>query len=222
MSKLKNLVLWIAAITFDLGVLYSAMTHEPVEGEPSQAWFMFAASIGLGLFKSYREYEAQQNQADQIEEQAEQQRKEAAAQIERDQQAEAIKVESKREENRQRRAMIENAFSASGMILDGSVSDTIVNQRETDELNTQRIHDAGNNQRALDAWRANENYKNSIYQADSIRGASNIGLGGNLLSTGLGAVSAVDKFGINGKHQGFISGGKASTANQQKSNWFKL
>ena len=124
-----------------------------------------------GLYGAYSSYQAREVQADAIEDKAEQDRKLAEAQLERDAAAESEVAKKERADARRRRDLIEASYAKSGVLLDGSAADVLTKQREVDETNIQNIHVQGGNQRALDRYAADENLKSSLYAADATRSA---------------------------------------------------
>lgn len=147
-----------------------------------------------GLYGAYSSYQASQAQADAIEDKAEQDRKLAEAQLERDAAAESEVAKKERADARRRRDLIEASYAKSGVLLDGSAADVLTKQREVDETNIQNIHVQGGNQRALDRYAADENLKSSLYAADATRSAGKTSLVSNILSTGTSAMGAYGAF----------------------------
>lgn len=222
----KTAILWVAAWTFDIVMLISCFTM--TAAALSQAWFMFAATLALGLFQSAQQYQAQKNQAEAIEAQAEIDQDMAARERAENARIEQERVNTLRDKQRRNRAMMEAAYAKSGVILDGSAADILTKQRGADERNVQKQHTTGNYQRALNKWGADQSYKQSMYSADSIKSAADTNLGVNILSTGMGAAGAYNQFGINGKGAGSLTGsGTKSVTNANKPqngmfSWFKF
>ncbi len=153
-----------------------------------------ATTAVTGLYGAYSSYQASQAQADAIEDKAEQDRKLAEAQLERDAAAESEVAKKERADARRRRDLIEASYAKSGVLLDGSAADVLTKQREVDETNIQNIHVQGGNQRALDRYAADENLKSSLYAADATRSAGKTSLVSNILSTGTSAMGAYGAF----------------------------
>lgn len=195
-----------------------------------------AVTAVTGLYGAYSSYQAGQAAADNIETQAEQDRLNAQAQMERDSAAESRVVSKERAENRRRRAAIEASYAKSGVLLEGSAADVLTEQRKVDETNVQNIHIQGGNQRALNQAQAEGNYRSSLYAAGATRSATTANLFSNILNTGtsaLGAYGAFSRPGVGGtpttKNSSFTSSFQSGSAPLPSSNlgkanpniWFK-
>jgi len=142
-----------------------------------------AVSAATGIYGAYQTNEQGKATAKGIEAQAKVDRDAAARQMELDSQAESRVATAERKENRRLRAMQEAAYAGSGVLMEGSAADVLVKQRVVQEANVQNIHVAGGNQRAQDRYKANEDYKSSIYLAKSTKYAAKQSAGIQLLQT---------------------------------------
>jgi|SaaInlStandDraft_1057018.scaffolds.fasta_scaffold09487_2 hypothetical protein len=140
-----------------------------------------AVSAATGIYGAYQTneagktaYEAAKNQAKGIEAQAKADLDQANLQMQLDSQAEGRLASAERKENRRLRAMQEAAYATSGVLMEGSAADVLVKQREVQEANVQNIHLAGGNQRAQDRYKASEDFKSSMYLAQSKKYAGKV------------------------------------------------
>ena len=146
-----------------------------------------AVSAATGIYGAYQTNEQGKASAKGIERQAKVDRDAAARQMELDSAEESRVVSAERKENRRLRAMQEAAYAGSGVLMEGSAADVLVKQRTVQEANVQNIHVAGGNQRAQDRYKANEDFKSSIYLAKSTKYAAKQSAGIQLLKTAAGA-----------------------------------
>ena len=131
-----------------------------------------AVSAATGIYGAYQTNEQGKATAKGIEAQAKADRDAAAMQMELDSAEESRVASAERKENRRLRAMQEAAYAGSGVLMEGSAADVLVKQRTVQEANVQNIHVAGGNQRAQDRWKANEDFKSSMYLAKSTKYAA--------------------------------------------------
>ena len=146
-----------------------------------------AVSAATGIYGAYQTNEQGKATAKGIEAQAKADRDAAARQMELDSAEESRVASAERKENRRLRAMQEAAYAGSGVLMEGSAADVLVKQRTVQEANVQNIHVAGGNQRAQDRWKANEDYKSSLYLAKSTKYAAKQSAGIQLLQTAASA-----------------------------------
>ena len=146
-----------------------------------------AVTAATGIYGAYQTNEQGKATAKGIERQAKVDRDAAARQMELDAAEESQVASAERKENRRLRAMQEAAYAGSGVLMEGSAADVLVKQRTVQEANVQNIHVAGGNQRAQDRYKANEDYKSSIYLAKSTKYAAKQSAGMQLLKTAAGA-----------------------------------
>ena len=152
--------------------------------------FMYTAvavTAATGIYGAYQTNEQGKATAKGIERQAKVDRDAAQHQMELDSAEESRVATAERKENRRLRAMQEAAYAGSGVLMEGSAADVLVKQRTVQEANVQNIHVAGGNQRAQDRYKANEDYKSSIYLAKSTKYAAKRSAGMQLLQTAASA-----------------------------------
>jgi len=167
-----------------------------------------AVTAAVGVYGAYQTNEQGKATAKGIERQAKVDRDAAARQMEMDAAEESQVASAERKENRRLRAMQEAAYAGSGVLMEGSAADVLVKQRTVQEANVQNIHVAWGNQRAQDRYKANEDYKSSIYLAKSTKYAAKQKAIMQLAQTAAGAAS-----GAAGMPSGAGAGGTAfSTA----------
>jgi len=146
-----------------------------------------AVTAAVGVYGAYQTNEQGKATAKGIERQAKVDRDAAQHQMELDSAEESRVATAERKENRRLRAMQEAAYAGSGVLMEGSAADVLVKQRTVQEANVQNIHVAGGNQRAQDRYKANEDYKSSIYLAKSTKYAAKRSAGMQLLQTAASA-----------------------------------
>tara|TARA_R110002073_G_scaffold56095_1_gene143109 strand:- start:9281 stop:10015 length:735 start_codon:yes stop_codon:yes gene_type:complete len=137
--------------------------------------FMYTAiavTAATGIYGAYQTNEQGKATAKGIEDQAKVDHNAAAMQMELDSAEEGRVASAERKENRRLRAMQEAAYAGSGVLMEGSAADVLVKQRTVQEANVQNIHVAGGNQRAQDRWKAEGDFKSSMYLAKSTKYAA--------------------------------------------------
>jgi hypothetical protein len=142
-----------------------------------------AVTAATGIYSAYSGYQAGQAQADNIKAQAKQDRLDTMAQMEMDSAEESREASALRKENRRHRAIQEAAYAKSGVLMEGSAADVLVEQRATDEANVQNIHIGRGNQRAQDIHKAEGDFAQSIYLAKTVKSAATTNAITGLLST---------------------------------------
>ena len=165
-----------------------------------------AVTAAVGVYGAYQTNEQGKATAKGIERQAKVDRDAAQHQMELDSAEESRVATAERKENRRLRAMQEAAYAGSGVLMEGSAADVLVKQRTVQEANVQNIHVAGGNQRAQDRYKANEDYKSSIYLAKSTKYAAKQKAIMQLVQTAAGAAS-----GAAGMSSGAGAAGSGST-----------
>ena len=165
-----------------------------------------AVTAAVGVYGAYQTNEQGKATAKGIEAQAKVDRDAAAMQMELDAAEESQVASAERKENRRLRAMQEAAYAGSGVLMEGSAADVLVRQRTVQEANVQNIHVAGGNQRAQDRYKANEDYKSSIYLAKSTKYAAKQSATMQLVKTVAGA-----GVGVAGLSSGAAAAGSGST-----------
>lgn len=165
-----------------------------------------AVTAAVGVYGAYQTNEQGKATAKGIEAQAKVDRDAAARQMELDSAEESRVASAERKENRRLRAMQEAAYAGSGVLMEGSAADVLVKQRTVQEANVQNIHVAGGNQRAQDRYKANEDYKSSIYLAKSTKYAAKQSATMQLVKTVAGA-----GVGVAGLSSGAAAAGSGST-----------
>ena len=165
-----------------------------------------AVTAAVGVYGAYQTNEQGKATAKGIEAQAKVDRDAAAMQMELDAAEESQVASAERKENRRLRAMQEAAYAGSGVLMEGSAADVLVKQRTVQEANVQNIHVAGGNQRAQDRYKANEDYKSSIYLAKSTKYAAKQSATMQLVKTVAGA-----GVGVAGLSSGAAAAGSGST-----------
>ena len=117
---------------------------------------------------------------------AEMQRREA----EEDAKAENDEVRRLREAQRRRRATIEAGYAKSGVLLEGTPAQLLVNQREADEYNVQATHYEGSERRKRMLWAADNGERLDKFEASSMRRKANAqfisGMGNTVAKTAKG------------------------------------
>lgn len=146
-----------------------------------------AVTAATGIYGAYQTNAAGKATAKGIEDQAKVDRDAAEMQMELDSAEEGRVASAERKENRRLRAMQEAAYAGSGVLMEGSAADVLVKQRTVQEANVQNIHVAGGNQRAQDRWKAEGDFKSSMYLAKSTKYAAKQSAGMQLLKTAAGA-----------------------------------
>ena len=146
-----------------------------------------AVTAATGIYGAYQTNEQGKATAKGIERQAKVDRDAAQRQMELDSAEEGRVASAARQENRRLRAMQEAAYAGSGVLMEGSASDVMIKQREVNEANVQNIHVAANNQLAQDRYKADEDFKSSIYLAKSTKYAAKQSAGMQLLKTAASA-----------------------------------
>ena len=146
-----------------------------------------AVTAATGIYGAYQTNAAGKATAKGIEAQAKVDRDAAAMQMELDSAEEGRVASAERKENRRLRAMQEAAYAGSGVLMEGSAADVLVKQRTVQEANVQNIHVTGGNQRAQDRWKAEGDFKSSMYLAKSTKYAAKQSAGMQLLQTAAGA-----------------------------------
>ena len=146
-----------------------------------------AVTAATGIYGAYQTNAQGKATAKGIERQAKVDRDAAQRQMELDSAEESRVATAERKENRRLRAMQEAAYAGSGVLMEGSAADVLVKQRAVDEANIQNIHVAGGNQRAQDRWKAEGDFKSSMYLAKSTKYAAKQSAGMQLLKTAAGA-----------------------------------
>lgn len=146
-----------------------------------------AVTAATGIYGAYQTNAAGKATAKGIEAQAKVDRDAAAMQMELDSAEEGRVASAERKENRRLRAMQEAAYAGSGVLMEGSAADVLVKQRTVQEANVQNIHVSGGNQRAQDRWKAEGDFKSSMYLAKSTKYAAKQSAGMQLLKTAAGA-----------------------------------
>tara|TARA_R110000772_G_scaffold191210_1_gene302155 strand:- start:103 stop:861 length:759 start_codon:yes stop_codon:yes gene_type:complete len=131
-----------------------------------------AVTAVTGIYGAYQTNEQGKATAKGIEDQAKVDHDAAAMQMELDSAEEGRVASAERKENRRLRAMQEAAYAGSGVLMEGSAADVLVKQRTVQEANVQNIHVAGGNQRAQDRWKAEGDFKSSMYLAKSTKYAA--------------------------------------------------
>ena len=165
-----------------------------------------AVTAAVGVYGAYQTNEQGKATAKGIERQAKVDRDAAAMQMELDSQAEGRVATAERKENRRLRAMQEAAYAGSGVLMEGSAADVLVKQRTVQEANVQNIHVAGGNQRAQDRWKAEGDFKSSMYLAKSTKYAAKQKAIMQLVQTAAGSAS-----GAAGMSSGAGAAGSGST-----------
>jgi hypothetical protein len=199
-----------------------------------------AVTAATGIYGAYSAQQAGEAQADNIKAQAKQDRLDTMAQMEMDSAEESREAAALRKDNRRHRAIQEAAFAKSGVLMEGSAADVLVEQRATDEANVQNIHIGRGNQRAQDIHKAQGDYNQSIYLAKTVKSAAttnaitgllqtagSVGMGiSNLPGAATGAASPVTSSGsaFNAKPFGALPSstiGKSSApTNPMLKSWF--
>jgi len=131
-----------------------------------------AISAATGIYGAYQTNEQGKATAKGIEAQAKADRDAAQLQMEMDSAEESRVASAERDKRRRLRAIQEAAYAGSGVLMSGSASDVLVKQRAVDEVNIQNIHVSAANQRAQDRYKANEDFKSSMYLAKSTKYAA--------------------------------------------------
>lgn len=150
-----------------------------------------AVTAATGIYGAYQTNAAGKATAKGIEAQAKVDRDAAAMQMELDSAEEGRVASAERKENRRLRAMQEAAYAGSGVLMEGSAADVLVKQRTVQEANVQNIHVSGGNQRAQDRWKAEGDFKSSMYLAKSTKYAAKQSAGMQLLKTAAGAGAGI-------------------------------
>ena len=151
-------------------------------------------SLAVGGYQAYTGYEASKVQAENVEAQAEQERLEAIDRMERESAAASREASEERRKARARRSVIEAQYAKAGVLMDGSAADVLTKQRETDEANVRNIDIAASNRARRQQWQAEENLKQSLYEADSIRQAGRTRLTGDILSSVTAGIGSYGQF----------------------------
>ena len=149
-----------------------------------------AVTAVTGVYGAVSSYQAGQAQADLAEQQAklnaEMQRREA----EEDAAAESDEVRRLREAQRRRRATIEAGYAKSGVLLEGTPAQLLVNQREADEYNVQATHYEGNERRKRMLWASDNGERLGEFESKSLRRQANAdfisGMGDTVAKTAKG------------------------------------
>ena len=131
-----------------------------------------AVSAATGIYGAYQTNEQGKATAKGIDAQAKADRDAAQLQMEMDSAEESRVASAERDKRRRLRAIQEAAYAGSGVLMSGSASDVLVKQRAVDEVNIQNIHVSAANQRAQDRYKANEDFKSSMYLAKSTKYAA--------------------------------------------------
>lgn len=142
----------------------------------------FAVVSALGAaYGAYTQYEAQQAQAKQQEnmaEAAERNAQHAAEAAANKSEQERLNRESQRKEDRsqmaRRRSIQEAMYAKSGILLDGTPSDYLVEQAGTDELNIQRADQASQMERTNILYQGNRQSGEYMNQSNSLKFAAKI------------------------------------------------
>jgi len=152
-----------------------------------------AVTAATGIYSAYSGYQAAGVQADNIKAQAKQDKLDMQRQMEMDSAEESRVASAERKENRRLRAIREGAYAKSGVLMEGSAADVMTKQREVDEANVQNIHISRGNQRAQDIHKMNQDYKSSLYMAESVESAGKMNAVTSLLQTGASAGMGMSK-----------------------------
>lgn len=138
-----------------------------------------------GLYGAYSQYQAGQAQADLAEKQANVNAEMARREAEAEAKAESQQTREMRDQQRRRRATIEAGYAKSGVLLEGTPAQMLVNQREADEFNVQARHQEGNERRKTMLWQASTGQQLGNFEAKSMRRAAN-----NSFIAGIGSTPA--------------------------------
>lgn len=152
-----------------------------------------AVTAATGIYSAYSGYQAAGVQADNIKAQAKQDKLDMEAQMEIDSAEESRVASAERKKNRRLRDIQEAAYAKSGVLMEGSAADVMTKQREVDEANVQNIHISRGNQRAQDIHKMNQDYKSSLYMAESVESAGKMNAITSLLQTGASAGMGMSK-----------------------------
>ena len=161
--------------------------------------FAIVSAIGTA-YGAYTQFEAQKAQAQQQEdmaEAAERNAQHAADAAANKSEQERMNRESQRKEDRsqmaRRRSMQEAMYAKSGILLDGTPSDYLVEQAGTDELNVQRADQARQMERTNILYQGNRQSGEYMNQANSLNFAAKISKSSaqnSLIGGAFGAASA--------------------------------
>jgi len=146
-----------------------------------------AFSFGVGLWDSYQQKEAMEDQADIIEDESKVNAELARREAEEDAKAESDQVRRAREEQRRRRAAIESSYATSGVLLEGTAADMLTRQRKKDELNVQKTHREGHERRKVMLWNADFQEKSGLYQAKSLKRRANTNFISGVTNSAIGS-----------------------------------
>lgn len=126
-----------------------------------------------GVYSAVSSYQAGRQQADLAEQQADVNAEMGRREAENDAAAESEQARQLRDAQRRRRATIEAGYAKSGVLLEGTPAQMLVNQREADEYNVQSTHYEGNERRKLMLWQADAGQQLGNFQAKSMRRQAN-------------------------------------------------
>ncbi|MDP0495051.1 MAG: hypothetical protein Q7Q73_02475 [Verrucomicrobiota bacterium JB024] len=189
-------------------VIFQHLIQNPALGFFWMPAIMIGVSLAMGVASAAMQSRAQSKAADQAERNAEidAQRKQQDALEENQQRLDQIKQQ--REEQRIRRASIEATYAKSGIMLEGSPANLLVEQKRTDEQNAQAS--VGNANRALAAGLTDADYirYQGYSTADSLRSQAKSTLFTGILGSAANAATSAA-----GAYGGSVSmGGGSSSA----------
>lgn len=200
---------------FDVCLLWGYFRF-PASSDESLAFFPLIATAALGLFSAFQSYQGERATADAMKDQAELDRKVAEEQRALDSKKASDEAERMRDKQRHRRSAIEAGYAASGVVLEGSASDVLTEQRETDEMNVQRHHASTNDQLNKDRWAANNKYEQSMYSARVKKSMAKMSLFTDVATVGAGAAFGSPSSGFGGTNGGASAWSKFSSSRSNK------
>ena len=132
-----------------------------------------ALTAATGIYTAISMKSAADDQADLAEHQSKVNSEALRREAEDDSRADSQQAQQLRDAQRRRRATIEAGYAKSGVILEGTPADMLVNQREADEQNVKTMEWEGNERRKRMMWQADTNQRLGSFEAGSIRRQGN-------------------------------------------------
>lgn len=158
------------------------------------AFIATSVMVAGGLYQGYAANQAAKVNASNVETQAEQDRLVAIDKMDQEASAASREASEERRKARARRAIIEGQFAKAGVLLDGSATDVLVKQRETDEVNVRNSEISASNRANRQNFSANQNLRQSLFQADAIRTAGRNQLTTSIIGAATSGLSTFNQF----------------------------